>query len=441
MVSLAKDAPGAFFSSLIALIQRLFSGLADTIQNPQGDPKQTLLVIGILVVFLGIVIMVAILMVTSIGNRRTSKLVRRVQRAGHKLTVREAVVGWVIFGAFFVASYAGGYLYITNPSFCVNCHAEQIKAKALDQTTHKDVSCTACHQDPGPGGFLTFQFNYVSWVTTYMADNNKQPVGGTVSNSACLNCHGEVLSKTVSRYDVRVRHKDFLDEGARCVDCHNAVAHGSTVKAKQEPSMSGCISCHDGKKAPSDCKLCHTSDSGAAARQVSHDQFKVAPPLRPDCRGCHDQKICIQCHGLEMPHPANWVNNGPAQHARLGFTNRVMCGKCHDIGPNPGTNFCKKCHQKEGSIHGTTATWIKDHGHAARKDQNYKYLNPGGVYLNCPQCHGPDFCQDCHNDGRKETPNPNGEFGDPYGLANHAESQRIMDEIKAQETREAQQAR
>ena len=57
------------------------------------------------------------------------------------------------------------------------------------------------------------------------------------------------------------------------------------------------------------------------------------------CASCHlkeDPKFCIDCHGLEMPHPGSWQTSH-GSYALKG-DNEKKCVKCH------GENSCIKCH-------------------------------------------------------------------------------------------------
>ncbi|HET6351070.1 MAG TPA: cytochrome c3 family protein [Coriobacteriia bacterium] len=295
---------------------------------------------------------------------------------------------------------------MSRPSTCAQCHTKGGYVSSVKQTAHKDVGCLGCHGGTGLTGGLQTTASYGRWILVYTSMKRTPAISGVVVPDVnCLKCHAEVRTKTVTRRGVRVRHKDFLDNGAQCRDCHNSVGHGDIAREPTSPSMDDCVVCHDGKKASSECKTCHVKDELQVAA-VTMNFPKLREAGSSNCYGCHDEKPCLRCHGITMPHPRGWAPNdgGPGisgSHALEGFTKRELCWRCHYSNgkpfQRPTTNggFTQTvdgcpCHGSFGNMHGGTS-WIKRHG----TDASGKTHGPDA---DCGFCHQIDkLCVQCHD--------------------------------------------
>ncbi|MCE5191967.1 MAG: hypothetical protein LLG08_09460, partial [Actinomycetia bacterium] len=101
------------------------------------------------------------------------------------------------------------------------------------------------------------------------------------------------------------------------------------------------------------------------------------------CSTCHDlNTFCNDCHGLEMPHPADFTKS----HGALGKKEPTVCANCH---ATPGTKnasateFCNACHHPDGN---PNKSWLPQHFVVVQK----KGAEP------CFQCHEPTYCAKCH---------------------------------------------
>lgn len=52
-------------------------------------------------------------------------------------------------------------------------------------------------------------------------------------------------------------HRDHLDHGATCSQCHGAVRTRERMLKEQDLSMKWCVDCHTAQEAPNDCTSCH----------------------------------------------------------------------------------------------------------------------------------------------------------------------------------------
>ena len=379
----------------IDLSQRINTILDDiryVFSNPTYDTNLTVLVAVMLLVVLALLFALGYL-AYSFATRKRLRLRLEVPVSespyaawGQRLFIVVAVALTVVA----LSSYTAG------PSFCANCHAKSTAVKALQASAHKDIDCLECHQSAGISGVLLQKVDYSRWLWVYATTNKVEPATAPIADGACLRCHSDVRSKTVSRYSIKMRHSDVIQNGARCVDCHNSVAHPGAVKPVREPSMSNCIRCHNAKKASAECATCHEEDVGTTIREPKRDRIKAGIFVNWDfCYRCHEQKPCTQCHGVQMPHPPDWV--AKAKHARPAFTNRKVCWRCHDIPSAPLQPAMLQACSCHGSMeyHGTQEFWRTNHGPIALGRE------PGdGENDYCYDCHSVKLCDYCHREGR-----------------------------------------
>ena len=66
------------------------------------------------------------------------------------------------------------------------------------------------------------------------------------------------VRQTVLAADTFFSHRDHMEAGARCSDCHGKVEEKDTLVAQEPLSMAACVGCHLSYGAPSDCGFCHS---------------------------------------------------------------------------------------------------------------------------------------------------------------------------------------
>lgn len=335
--------------------------------------------------------------------------VRAQSRSTSRWPMRLAMVGLLIAG-FFAAGYA-----VDRPSTCFQCHQEASYAQTLQESAHADVSCLGCHGGTGVAGGIQTAATYGRWVYTYASTQKPpEPSGDSVSDAACLQCHAGVSSGVSTNNGIRVRHSDFLEQGAHCRDCHNDTAHGDKVIEPTSPSMDDCVSCHDQETASAECETCHVKDELLVASETAKLP-KLTHANTGDCYGCHEEKPCLECHGITMPHPKGWgpKDGGPGlsgSHALEGFTDRELCWRCHYSGDQPFERPATRggftqtadgctCHGSFGDMHGGEA-WVAEHGLQATGRKS-------GPEAECFACHDARYlCDQCHDETMKEKYDP-----------------------------------
>lgn len=260
----------------------------------------------------------------------------------------------------------------------------------------------------------------------------------------CTQCHGTNRPITPSA-GIIIDHAVHAEKHVDCAVCHNRVAHVEnfeltlTDPQTGEPNrkhedfmeMTACFRCHTQEEpegelgAPGACELCHTP--GFKLKPASHLEEGFYPEAHGDlgneaaasvasataegasegaeaegghggetvgtslpkvntineCYTCHSEEFCSDCHGVPMPHPADFQEN----HAEAGEENPDSCVLCH----GPADRFCDDCHH--GSAMGweidQSRTWIQQHMDTTRQT---------GASA-CFDCHNPTYCANCHVSG------------------------------------------
>lgn len=274
--------------------------------------------------------------------------------------------------------------------------------------------------------------------------NAQSHVALEMESKQCLQCHN-LENRAVTPADgIVIDHDAHAEEGLGCAVCHNRVAHIENFnltlkdpstgepnkKHEQFMTMTACFRCHeqgsDGR-APGECKACHTA--GFQLKPASHleDGFypkghaamakdeasRTAEPTRtaegvtsetPEgrpvdttghgealdlptvasidyCSTCHSKTFCTDCHGIPMPHPADFKKG----HGDSGKKDPESCALCH----GDAERFCDECH------HGTAMDLPYDGSQGP-----WRRAHPAGVRAlgasRCFECHDPTFCAHCH---------------------------------------------
>jgi len=227
---------------------------------------------------------------------------------------------------------------------------------------------------------------------------------------------------------LKFSHKLHLDQGVVCLECHESVPDVDLATRDQLPEMGTCLACHDGGRAPSDCRTCHLQDDTGRLDPWPGDRGVLKPRgrFRPDnhrnefwsqqhqaaalmtpeaCSSCHAPSECLDCHdGTTKPldlHPADWIMS----HGLEANRRSMECAACHD-----NETFCQDCHTQAqvvpGAFPGVQADppgnrrfhpegWRGEvgeiagaahHSHEARRS-----------LASCTSCHGQEQCVDCHS--------------------------------------------
>mgnify|MGYP005845210879 CR=1 FL=1 len=295
----------------------------------------------------------------------------------------------------------------STPIFCGLCHEMTNDHSAWAKSSHKNVTCIACHIPPNIVGFAEHKLAALTKELPSHIDgsyekpvNKESEVAKELPSENCDLCHKMENRAVNPSPGVMISHKAHIAKGINCTTCHNRVAHPNMEGYENFMEMRGCFRCHGlaaDSKAPGKCSTCHPPnfelkpDNHKAASWLGFTQTaraehgQLAKQDRKYCRMCHLESFCTSCHGLKMPHPAdNWVK-GKKEHTILGKSNPAICMKCH-LG---GENFCAACHHK--GYDPSKGSWIKLH----------RYQVDAKGAASCFECHGPTYCAYCHVRGQK----------------------------------------
>ena len=153
----------------------------------------------------------------------------------------------------------------------------------------------------------------------------------------CDKCHvgPHYTSNTILHWG----HRDACVSEMVCTDCHAPELHRTHVRGDKGQ----CYDCHLRENISTNCETCHPP--GCRSAYASHDpQFLATHGDQADWQGlecitCHGStNWCLDCHGIEMPHPADYVTT----HPQLVQGEPEVCNNCH------GTQSCIRCHQALG---------------------------------------------------------------------------------------------
>jgi hypothetical protein len=269
--------------------------------------------------------------------------------------------------------------------------------KSWRQSSHAKVNCQFCHT-PGLADFLTHKLLAVKEVYLHLTGFYKNPINQAsklskkMKDEGCLKCHSS-LRKITPKKGLKIDHEKHRENNINCTTCHNRVAHPGLAGYTSFISMVGCTRCHKLTKtarASGRCNICHTKDFDLVpdSHKTTDWQIpthgKIAKNNRKQCKACHLNTFCQNCHGLDMPHPkGNWVK-GEKLHLKIGKERPRLCQKCHRE-----LDFCSACHHE--GYQENRGPWRLQHPSRVRE---------AGA-SSCFKCHGPTYCAYCHVRGVK----------------------------------------
>lgn len=345
-------------------------------KDPHVHPKEALLLVGIgFIIALIFTTLIALIFVKT--PKKKEALVRKKLTKENKLTITLSLLE--LFFVISIIAITSLSIYTDQPAYCRNCHEMKNAFFSWETSTHSKISCMRCHQVPGTIGYITQKATLFQMILAARSKTYEKPILAYVDNKSCLQCHKKEISRITASLGIRVQHRDFLDKGYQCTQCHNTVGHKGKVANPRYPSMDSCAICHNDQQTSARCSLCHASDIGENKRAEREDFPRVQLAPAP-CSRCHSIEPCNQCHGLEMPHPPSWTDK--ATHAKeSAWEKKEVCKKCHDM------EFCNDCH----NFPGHDPNFKQEHGKVATRESQE----------GCRGCHhklrdNKDYCGLCH---------------------------------------------
>ena len=284
-----------------------------------------------------------------------------------------SLAGVVVFLALVLAVTAA-----TLPG-CALCHRSPDFTAQTAKGAHGGVACVRCHVQPGAPARLEYAYHTIFGMGLRLAPTGTGPIAG-IPNETCLACHDAVMKKTVTSNGLTIQHST-CSKGRMCTDCHSETAHGTAVLWPQTSQMNQCLDCHSTSQVRSDCNKCHQGRSVQQRLRTGEWAVTHGPNWKQThgmgdlhtCASCHPDDFCVRCHGIPLPHGADFIR----MHPLAAQTNRQDCSVCHK------QTFCDNCHgipmPHPASFTPLHATIVKQRGQAL-----------------CARCHVKDDCSNCH---------------------------------------------
>lgn len=224
-------------------------------------------------------------------------------------TSRTTILLVLVAGAIVLGGVA---IPLTNhPKFCASCHNITPSYDSWVKSSHKEVTCVACHVRPGIEGWIHDK----AWAGTkdvaiylFSTPTDAHDLKAKVDSSLCFDCHQHVLRTSevaprdlpapVKDVGLVMSHRKHMEafgvrgQGEGCTTCHAGVVHDQPIKgypivvprghvsADIKPwnpeypegshlhtrALNDCFRCHDGKAEHQGrvldrkCETCHLPD-------------------------------------------------------------------------------------------------------------------------------------------------------------------------------------
>lgn len=264
---------------------------------------------------------------------------------------------------------------------CTACHTMLPYERAADSSAHPGLGCEACHTGTGALGVVGDGLAATRMLLAEPFVDRADP-GSVFSNGACVGCHDAVGRETVISRGLAVRHSDFMD--VACTTCHAGTGHALAQRHYRGPEMEDCTRCHTVSVTNLEsCETCHRADEdqdrreGATAWRATHGPgWETAHGMGDltSCTTCHAGDFCVTCHGVKLPHGAEW----PREHGRdLEPVTREACATCHEPA------WCEGCHGVEMP-------------HPGGFMAEHEFVSADVGEQTCVNCHNKEYCNACH---------------------------------------------
>lgn len=316
------------------------------------------------------------------GSRYSLEHVEAVRRR----RLQAEAVWFAIVAAFGLAAlvFALASAGAVSPVYCGTCHGSQ--RAQLKATDHSTLTCDSCHTSPGAFGLLDNRIAVAGMVPAKLIPGVAGP-RMPVANEACQRCHGDLSRQVVVRNGLRMSHREVTGEDWACTECHAGLAHKRSAAAPGgRYTMGMCLKCHSSNaNNPDGCSVCHEGRADEA-RLADSTPWRVTHGAQwqsthgmgelTTCKACHPVDYCSRCHGMTVPHPADFA----ARHGKAIVddpSKRADCVVCHK------GSACDDCHGIEMP-------------HPRGFLQRHSSVVERSGRESCQRCHDELSCQRCH---------------------------------------------
>src|SRR5438270_5160903 len=157
---------------------------------------------------------------------------------------------------------------LTNdPKFCASCHTIKPSYDTWVISTHKEVTCVACHVRPTFTGFMedkVIKGMHDVWVTFLGRPKRSEDLKATVHSEVCLSCHRNMLriselatrdlSGPLKKAGLIMEHRKHMEafnkrgKGEGCTACHATGVHSQQYKGYSMVVPRGHVKLEDAAK-------------------------------------------------------------------------------------------------------------------------------------------------------------------------------------------------
>jgi len=276
--------------------------------------------------------------------KKKGRIKERLKKIFNKENAKKPIFWGGVTGVvgLLMALIVGMIAFTEQPVFCNTCHIMKGPYEVWEKSTHARVRCTVCHVKPGLYEMLLHKPKGLLEVWAVITRNPAKPAEvHPPDNENCNLCH-KAKRKVSTTGDLKMPHEAHIKlRGLKCVDCHRNLVHTVNPRKKNLPTMITCYKCHDGKKAPNSCTACHTEkavpeDHKSAEWTVVHSSVQQGDPSY--CEKCHGwvKDYCSECHQRRpKSHMTKWRTN---HQTKIAADGKLSCAKCHQ------NEMCIRCH-------------------------------------------------------------------------------------------------
>jgi len=395
-----------------ANISQRWAQIVAVFHNPRINPVLFLMVLAVIVVIVLILVLVIVMIVSAASSHKDrfalvdakGKEVSKLSEADAKAKAvgtyrrswkRYSTVLTIVVGAFLVLVCIGAGT--STSTYCKACHGNDKKVAVMQSGDHRNLSCVQCHE--GGGTFARYTTNVVQRVGHLLTgmNSNSQPTGYiSVPTSACLNCHdksitGDTVATNLGNNTIAMSHKEPMAASMQCTRCHNLTTAKSPVATRN--TMNTCLICHNGSTAPSSCTTCHVNDPSltiaSSGPSPSNADRLISTDPKTQCYVCHekDAASCDACHGLRLPHPADFQDTHPAAVLKYGLSTCLKCHNDKDTSAGEasgGAQPCTECHSNAGGQWDFQGYLSSGGGAATGPTTHTVYIEATGQYVQEP---------------------------------------------------------
>ncbi|MGA1869422.1 MAG: NapC/NirT family cytochrome c [bacterium] len=204
--------------------------------------------------------------------------------------------------------------YSRRSSFCRDCHEMGSAHDTWMASKHGPLlgdidSCYVCHAEEGLIGYIKSKLEGVTSLYFHLT-GNFDDIGGRQKPVYCIKSGCHTMEDIEKDLTINVNHVFHLENGNKCVDCHDRIAHGWDPSIRNSPDMKKfCFKCHNNIIAPKDnCGMCHIYQENML-KGITAQGIENHPSIHGDeltCKNCHAMACnpslnsCQECHGEEI---------------------------------------------------------------------------------------------------------------------------------------------